>query len=100
MVLNLRFIQEFAPASVREACESVITKGKNLTEGVDVPNEKWIMKNMSEGLKQCRNLCVCCHLCFYQRNRFNMDYNNVFTKYITIISFLYVDCSFGYESVM
>ena len=55
LVLDLRFIQEFAPSSVREACDRVITKGKELTEGVEIPNEKWILKNMSEGLKQCRN---------------------------------------------
>ncbi len=54
-MLDLRFIQEFAPSSVREACDRVITKGKELTEGVEIPNEKWILKNMSEGLKQCRN---------------------------------------------
>ena len=59
LALDIHFIQEFAPASLKKASEVSVEKAQSLTKGIDVPSEKWFTKNMSDGLKQCRCWCVC-----------------------------------------
>ena len=58
LALDVHFIQEFAPASLKKASEEIVERAQGLTKGIDLPSDKWLTKNMSEGLKQCR--CVVC----------------------------------------
>lgn len=77
LALDIHFIQQFAPASLKKASEEIVEKAQSLTKGIDMPSDKWLTKNMSEGLKQCRCWGVClgivCGVCGMDLSSMVMD---------------------------
>ena len=48
-------MQEFAPSSLADVCKGVCATAQSLTDGYEMPSEKWLVKHKSEALKQCRS---------------------------------------------